>query len=71
LIALVAVKPFISEEPLHYILAFVGGIMLAGELWGLKPLLRCCQQGLPLVPDTFSSDSQINKAPRTVHPAAN
>merc|ERR1712130_218013 len=29
LIALVAVKPFITEEPLHYILVFVGGIMLA------------------------------------------
>lgn len=28
LIALVAVKPFVSEEPLHYVLAFVGGIMV-------------------------------------------
>ena len=28
LLAVVAVKPFITEEPLHYILAFVGGIMV-------------------------------------------
>ena len=29
LIALVVVKPFVSEEPLHFILAFVGGIMVS------------------------------------------
>jgi len=45
LIALVAVKPFISEEPLHYILAFVGGIMLAGGNSGPECFYLYC---LPL-----------------------
>jgi hypothetical protein len=48
LVALVAVKPFISEEPLHYILAFVGGIMLAGG--DLGPTLLPSQ--LPAALDT-------------------
>lgn len=44
LIALIAVKPFISEEPLHYILAFVGGIMLAVCCLELWPEARRCKQ---------------------------
>jgi len=43
LIALVAVKPFISEEPLHYILAFVGGIMLAVCVVELWPEAKKCK----------------------------
>lgn len=53
LIALVFVKPFISEEPLHYILAFVGGIMLAVcgvELW---PEAKKCKEDVRLAQGIF------------------
>lgn len=53
LIALVLVEPFISEEPLHYILAFVGGIMLsvcAIELW---PEAKKCKEDTRLAQGIF------------------
>ena len=39
-----AVKPFVSEEPLHYVLAFVGGIMLAVCYLELWPEARKCKE---------------------------
>ena len=53
LIALLLVKPFISEEPLHYILAFVGGIMLSVcgiELW---PEAKKCKEDARLAQGIF------------------
>lgn len=53
LLALLLVKPFISEEPLHYILAFVGGIMLsvcAIELW---PEAKKCKEDTRLAQGIF------------------
>lgn len=54
LIALLLVKPFITEEPLHYILAFVGGIMMsvcAIELW---PEAKRCKEDARLAQGIFA-----------------
>eukprot|EP01025_Chloroclados_australasicus_P058655 TRINITY_DN7389_c0_g2_i2.p2 TRINITY_DN7389_c0_g2~~TRINITY_DN7389_c0_g2_i2.p2 ORF type:complete len:182 (+),score=30.48 TRINITY_DN7389_c0_g2_i2:43-546(+) len=43
LIALLFVRPFLSEEWLHYVLAFVGGIMTAVCVLELWPEARKCK----------------------------
>lgn len=43
LLALVLVKPFLTEARLHYILGFVGGLMAAVSLLELWPEARKCR----------------------------
>lgn len=49
LLALLFVKPFLTEATLHYILAFVGGIMMAVCVLELWPEARKCRSDRRLV----------------------
>ena len=49
LLALLFVKPFLTEQRLQYILAFVGGIMMAVCVLELLPEARKCRSDRRLV----------------------